>query len=165
MHKTMDKQPHIHPHTDRFRRKSNHEHTATQTVHKKKRNRVFAIHQILLGWKTCKYYYETDEYYYETDEYYYETDELPNPRPTQPKKKYSLKTGIWTTFSPQQTFFRGLGSILCRKQTTRNLTHPDSLQTPEYTHKSWTQHTTHRHAQIMDTPHTTHSNQKQRHHT
>ena len=24
-------------------------------------NRVFAICQILLGWKTCKYYYETDE--------------------------------------------------------------------------------------------------------
>ena len=37
------------------------------------RNRVFAIYQILLGWKTYKYYHETDE--------------LPNPRPTQPKKK------------------------------------------------------------------------------
>ena len=36
-------------------------------------NRVFAmIYQILLGWKTYKYYCETDE--------------LPNPRPTQPKK-------------------------------------------------------------------------------
>ena len=35
--------------------------------------RVFAMYQILLGWKTCKCYYETDE--------------LPNPRPTQPKKK------------------------------------------------------------------------------
>ena len=35
--------------------------------------KVFAIYQILLGWKTCKYYYETDE--------------LPNPSPTQPKKK------------------------------------------------------------------------------
>ena len=34
-------------------------------------NRVFAIYQIMLGWKTWKYYYETDE--------------LPNPRPTQPK--------------------------------------------------------------------------------
>ena len=38
-------------------------------------NRVCAIYQIILvlGWKTYKYYYETDE--------------LPNPRPTQPKKK------------------------------------------------------------------------------
>ena len=35
--------------------------------------RVFAIYQIMLGWKTCKYYHETNE--------------LPNPRPTQPKKK------------------------------------------------------------------------------
>ena len=35
--------------------------------------RVFAIYQILLGWKRCKYYCETDE--------------LPNPRPIQPKKK------------------------------------------------------------------------------
>ena len=34
--------------------------------------RVLAIYQILLGWNTC--------------EYYFETDELPNPRPTQPKK-------------------------------------------------------------------------------
>ena len=34
---------------------------------------VFAIYQILWGWKRYKYYYETDE--------------LPNPRPTQPKKK------------------------------------------------------------------------------
>ena len=32
-----------------------------------------AIYQILLGWKTYNYYHETDE--------------LPNPRPTQPKKK------------------------------------------------------------------------------
>ena len=35
--------------------------------------RVFAIYQILLGWKAYKQYYETDE--------------LLNPRPTQPKKK------------------------------------------------------------------------------
>ena len=33
----------------------------------------FAIYQILLGWKTCKCCHETDK--------------LPNPRPTQPKKK------------------------------------------------------------------------------
>ena len=35
-------------------------------------NRVLTIYQVLLGWTTCKYSYETDE--------------LPNPRPTQPKK-------------------------------------------------------------------------------
>ena len=35
-------------------------------------SRVFAIYQIMLGWKTYKYYYETDE--------------LPNPSPTQPKE-------------------------------------------------------------------------------
>ena len=35
-------------------------------------NGVFAIYQIMLGWKTCKYNHETDE--------------LPNPRPTHPKK-------------------------------------------------------------------------------
>ena len=35
--------------------------------------RVLAIYLIMLGWKTSKYYYETDE--------------LPHPRPTQPKKQ------------------------------------------------------------------------------
>ena len=34
---------------------------------------VFAIYQIMLGWKTYNCYYETVE--------------LPNPRPTQPNKK------------------------------------------------------------------------------
>ena len=38
----------------------------------------------MLGWKTCKYYHETDE--------------LPSPRPTQPKKK-GLKSAIWATIS------------------------------------------------------------------
>ena len=36
-------------------------------------NTVFAIYQILLGWKTYKYYHETDE--------------PPHARPTQPEKK------------------------------------------------------------------------------
>ena len=36
-------------------------------------SRVSRVYQTLLGWKTYKYYHETDE--------------LPNPRPTQPKKK------------------------------------------------------------------------------
>ena len=59
--------------------------------------RVFAIYQIPLGWKTCKYYYETDE--------------LPNPRPTQPKKKW-VTSGVWATFSHRRMFFGGLGLIL-----------------------------------------------------
>ena len=50
--------------------KKNKNNTAVFAV-----NRVlFVIHQIRLGWKTYRYYYETDE--------------LPNPRPTQHKKKY-----------------------------------------------------------------------------
>ena len=58
--------------------------------------RVFAIHHILLGWKTCKKYYETDE--------------LPNPRPTQPNpRNIRLKRGIWATFFPQQIFFSWVG--------------------------------------------------------
>ena len=54
--------------------------------------RVFAIYLIMLGWKTCKYYYETDE--------------LPNPRPTQPKK-YKVSSGIWANFSRNKHFFVG----------------------------------------------------------
>ena len=61
---------------------------------------VFAIYQLLLGWKTCKYYYETDE--------------LPNPRPTQPKKNLG-KGGIWATFYPQHIIFRRLGLFFCKK--------------------------------------------------
>ena len=72
-------------------------------------NSFFAIYQILLGWKTGTYYYETDE--------------LPNPRPTQSKKTW-VENGVWPTFFPQEMFFRGLGLILCRKQTTRNPTQP-----------------------------------------
>ena len=60
---------------------------------------------------------------------YYETDELPNPRPTQPKKNW-VKSGVWATFSHSKRVFRGLGLVLYRKRTTRNLTQPNSLQTP-----------------------------------
>ena len=66
--------------------------------------------KLCLGWKTC--------------EYYSETDELPNPR------KISFKSGIWATFSRSKYFVRGLGMVLYRKQTTRNLTQPNSPQTP-----------------------------------
>ena len=77
--------------------------------------RVLAIYQIMLGWKTYKYYYETDE--------------LPNPRPTQPQEKLGWKCHLGRFF-PQQIFFRGLGLVLLRKPTTRNLTQPHSPQTP-----------------------------------
>ena len=52
------------------------------------------------------------------------TQGQPNPR------KNRLKSGIWATFFPQQIVFRGLGLVLYRKQTTRNLTQPHSAQTP-----------------------------------
>ena len=57
-------------------------------------NTVFAIYQILLGWKTYKYYHEPKK--------------LPNPRPIQPKKK-KVKSGIWATFFPQQNIFSWVG--------------------------------------------------------
>ena len=74
--------------------------------HEKNIRRVFAMYQIL-----------------------FETDELPNPRPTQPKKN-QVKSGVWATFSHSKRVFRGLGLVLYRKRTTRNLTQPNSLQTP-----------------------------------
>ena len=76
-------------------------------------NRVFPIYHVLLGWKTCKYYYETVE--------------LPNPRPTPTQDKLGYKWHL-DHFFPQQIFFRGLGLIFYRKQTinTRNRTEPKS---------------------------------------
>ena len=56
----------------------------------------FATYQNMLGWETYKYYHETDE--------------LPNPRPTEPKRK-RVKRGIWTAFFPQQIIVRVLGLI------------------------------------------------------
>ena len=75
--------------------------------------RVLAIYQILLGWKTYKYY---------------ETDELLNPRLNQSKKNH-VKSGI---LSHNKYFFCGLGLVLYRKQTTRNLILPNSPETPYY---------------------------------
>ena len=66
---------------------------------------MLAIYLILLGWKTCKYYYETDE--------------LPDSRPTQ-KLGYMWHLGL---FFPPQLFFGGLGLILHGKQTTIYPTH------------------------------------------
>ena len=75
-----------------------------------KHNGVFAIYQILLGWKTRKYCYETVE--------------LPNPRPTQPKKN-QVKSGIWATF-PHGKYFSwvGVGSI---QETDYNKPNPTKL--------------------------------------
>ena len=82
-------------------------------------NRVIAIYQLLLGWKTCKYYHETDE--------------LPNPRPTQPEEN-QVASRIWASFFPQRIFFLGLALILYRKQTTTKPgpTQFNSPQTPCY---------------------------------
>ena len=44
------------------------------------------------------------------------TQDQPDPR------KNRLKVAFSTTFFPQQIIFRGLGLVLYRKQTTRNLT-------------------------------------------
>ena len=71
----------------------------------------FAIYQILLGWKTCKYCHETDE--------------LPSPRPTQPKKNLVKKWHLGHFF-PQQIFFRRLVLVLYRKQTAN----PNQLSFP-----------------------------------
>ena len=57
---------------------------------------VFAIYyQILLGWKTCKYYYETEE------------TPQPKANPTQEKKGYNWQLGHF--FPPQipGSFFVG----------------------------------------------------------
>ena len=80
-------------------------------------NTVFAIYQILLNFKTYRYHYETDE--------------LPNPRPTQPKKN-QVKKDIWVTFSHSIKFFVGWDWFYIgnRPPGTRNLTQPNSLQTP-----------------------------------
>ena len=50
---------------------------------------MFAISQILLGWESYKYYYETDE--------------LPNPRPTQ-LKKIRLKVAFGPLFPTANNF-------------------------------------------------------------
>ena len=57
------------------------------------------------------------------------TQDQPDPR------KNRLKVAFWTTFFPQQIIFRGLGLVLYRKQTTRNLTQPISQETAYYHHR------------------------------
>ena len=59
----------------------------------------------------------------------------PTNSPTQGQlnpEKNEVKSGLWATFSPQQIRVRGLGLVLYRKQTTRNLTKTKSPQTPSY---------------------------------
>ena len=55
---------------------------------------MFSIYQILLGWETYKYYYETDE--------------LPYPRPTQNQEKNRL-VAFGALFSRSKYFFEGWG--------------------------------------------------------
>ena len=50
------------------------------------------------------------------------TQGQPNPR------KIGFKVAFWATFFPQRIVFRGLGLVLYRKQTTRNLTRPNYPQ-------------------------------------
>ena len=69
-------------------------------------NRVFAIYQIVLGWKTY--------------EYYYETDELPNPRLTKPKKKMVLTWKFGPLFPTANDFlWVGIDYIGNRLQETQ----------------------------------------------
>ena len=56
-------------------------------------NRVFAIYQIMLGWKTWKYYYETDE--------------LPNPKGQPNPRKNRLKVTFGPLFPHSKHFFGG----------------------------------------------------------
>ena len=83
---------------------------------------MFAIYRILLSWRTYEYYYETDELPNPTNS---PTQGLPNPRKIRSKARFG-------PLYPHQIIFRGLGLVLYRKRTTRNLTQPDSLQTPYY---------------------------------
>ena len=72
-------------------------------------SRAIAIYQIMLGWKTCKYYHETYD--------------LPNPRPTQSDKNYVKNVGH--IFPQQIVFLVGVG-IWCyignRPQETQSPT-------------------------------------------
>ena len=52
------------------------------------------------------------------------TSPPPQPKASQTQEKIVLKVAFGATFYPQHMFFHGLGLILCRKQTTRNPTHP-----------------------------------------
>ena len=59
----------------------------------------------------------------------------PSNSPTQgqpqPKKKIRLKSGLWATFFPTANNFSWVGIVFfCRKQTARNVTQPNSPQSP-----------------------------------
>ena len=58
------------------------------------------------------------------------TQGQPNPR------KIGLKVAFGPLFFPQQIVLRGLGIVLYRKQTTRNPTQPNSLQSVQSTRSS-----------------------------
>ena len=69
------------------------ERSKAGTVRGQHIGRVSAIYQLLLGWKTHQYCYKTDE--------------LPNPRPTQPKKKIGYKWHLGHVFPQKNIFFVG----------------------------------------------------------
>ena len=58
----------------------------------------------------------------------------PTNSPTQgqpsPRKKVGLRPHFGSLFHHSKSFSRGLGLVLCRKQTTKNPTQPNSPQTP-----------------------------------
>ena len=59
---------------------------------------------------------------------YYYIIMKPTNSPTQ--EKIGLKVAFGPLFPTANIFFGGLGLVLYRKQTTRNLTQPNSPQTP-----------------------------------
>ena len=64
----------------------------------------------MLGGETCKYCYET-----------------PQPKASPTQEELGQKRHLGHFFPQRFFFFRGLGLVLYRKQTTRNLTQPNSF--------------------------------------
>ena len=56
---------------------------------------VYTVYQIMLGWKTYTYYYETDE--------------LPNPRPAQNPRKIRVKVAFGPLFPTEELFVSWVG--------------------------------------------------------
>ena len=85
--------------------------------------RCLRFHQFLLSWTTKSH----EHIYYKYDE----TGELPNPGQGQPKpKKNRWKVAFGPLFPTTKYFFVGWDWLCIGKQTTRNLTQPNSPRTP-----------------------------------
>ena len=78
-------------------------------------NRVFAIYQVMLGWKHANII---------TKPMNSRTQGQPDPR------RLRWKVAFGLLFFPWQTILRGSGLVLYRKQTTRNLTNQFCENTP-----------------------------------